>query len=424
MSGEERSMTEQRSRPDYVLLATVCALVCFGLVMVYSASFVDAFRTKDGNQYYYLFRQMIGALIGGAGMFLAMRIEYQTWRRYALPITFGALVLLGLVLVLPASVTEVNGSRSWIRFGEGVFGLISVQPAEIAKLAMIIYFSAWLSRRGDKLANATQGLLPFSLALGLVCFLVFLQPDLGTMAVIMLIGAAIYFAAGANLVHIFGAALLALGSFWVLLTSVRNARIEAFLNPEQFADSFGYHPTHALYALGSGGWLGAGLGQSRQKFLWLPQAHTDTILAIIGEELGLLGTVGVLLAFAVIAYRGFRIAGRVADPFAALMAVGITSWIALQGILNMAVTTSLTPFTGLTLPFLSYGNTSLMISMIGIGILLNISRHVYTRETQEAPDGASSSGRSPAHALFNSVSERWRNGRARVSGPRRRRSAR
>lgn len=410
-------MSDRTTKPDYVLLATVGALVGLGLVMVYSASFVEAFTLRQ-NQYYYLLRQAVGALIGGVGLLVVQRIDYQFWRRYSVHLMGAALLLLFLVLILPESMTKVNESRSWIRFGEGVFGLFSVQPSEIAKLAIIVYFADWLSRRGEKVGNVTYGLIPFSVMLGLVCGLVMLQPDLGTTVVLLLIGGIVYFAAGANLWHVAGAAGLGAFAFWLLVNVMgfRNYRLEAFKDPWKYYDTFGYQPIHALYALGSGGVFGQGLGQGRQKFAWLPQAHTDAIFAIIGEELGLIGTVAVMLAFTLIAYRGFRIAGRAPNPFAALVAVGITSWISVQALINIAVTSSLIPFTGLTLPFLSYGSTSLITCMIGAGILLNISRHMARRQPQEITDGPSIR-RSPALTFLNALALRRGNGRSRLPSP-------
>lgn len=409
-------MSDRTTRPDYVLLATVGSLVALGLVMVYSASFVEAYTLHE-NQYYYLIRQLMGAMIGTVGLLVAARIDYRFWRRYSVHLMGGALLLLFLVLILPASMTEVNGSRSWIRFGEGVLGLISIQPAELAKFAIIIYFADWLSRRSDKVGNVTYGLIPFGVMLGLVCGLVMMQPDLGTALVLVVIGGIIYFAAGANLWHVAGAAGLGAFSFWLLVNVIgfRNYRILAFQDPWKYYDSFGFQPIHALFALGSGGIFGQGLGQGRQKFNWLPQAHTDTIFAIIGEELGLVGTVAVLTAFAIIAYRGFRIAGRAPNPFAALVAVGITSWICFQALINIAVTTSLIPFTGLTLPFLSYGGTSLYTFLIAVGVLLNISRHMSRHQPEEITDGPSIR-RGPALAFLDNISV-WRgHGRPRLPG--------
>lgn len=359
-------------KPDYILLVTVVALVGLGLVMVYSASFVEAYTLHD-NQYYYLVRQSIGAIIGTGALLVFQGIDYRFWRKYSVPFLGGALFLLVLVLILPESLTRVNESRAWIRFSGGT---LSIQPSEIAKLALIIYMADWLSRRSDRLSNVNHGLIPLAIVLGIVCGLVMLEPDRGTTMVLLVIAGAIYFTAGANLLHILGATGLSVAAFWLLINLAQhNARIAAFRDPWKYYSSYGYQPIHALYALGSGGMFGSGLGQSRQKFQWLPQAHTDTIYAILGEEFGFVGAVLVLVGFILIAYRGYRIAGRAPDPFASLVAVGITSWLFFQAMINIAVTTSLIPFTGLTLPFLSYGGTSLIMCMAGAGILLNISRH-------------------------------------------------
>ncbi len=408
-------------KPDYILLTTVSILVLLGLVMVYSASFVEAF-TLHGTQFYYLLRQLAGATIGTAGLLVAQRIDYRFWRRFSIPMLAITLTLLILVLVLPASITTVNDSRAWIRLGGGLF---SMQPSEIAKLSLIIYFANWLSRRGEKVSNVTYGLIPFAVMLGLVCGLVMLEPDLGTTVVLVMIAGTVYFAAGANVLHILGAIGLGIVAFWGLveLFGFENSRIEAFKDPWKYYSGAGYQPIHAQYALGSGGLLGEGLGQSRQKFQWLPQAHTDTIFAIIGEELGLIGTVLVLGAFLLLAYRGYRIAQNAPDPFAALVAIGITSWLVFQALLNIAVTTSLVPFTGLTLPFLSYGSTSLIMCMVSAGILLNISRHTTTQAVEERPHVARQR-RSSASSFIDALSRWRRNRRSRLSGSgSRRRSA-
>lgn len=394
-------------KPDYVLLITAGVLVAIGLVMVYSASFVEAY-TLHQTHAYYLVRQAIAATIGTVGLLVVQRIHYQVWRRYSIHLLGVTLVLLVLVLVLPSSLTEVNESRSWIRFGGGLF---SIQPSELVKLTLIIYMASWLSQRSDRLSNVTYGLIPLAVILGVVCGLVMLEPDRGTTLVLLIIAGSIYFAAGANLVHILGAGGLSIAAFLLLINLAQhNMRIAAFKDPWKYYDTFGYQPIHALYALGSGGVFGTGLGQARQKFQWLPQAHTDTVYAILGEELGLVGTLLVLGCFVLLAYRGYRIASGVSNPFASLVAVGITSWIFFQAVVNMAVTTSLIPFTGLTLPFLSYGGTSLMICLVGVGVLLSISRHTETehdraiRKTEESPhvqsSGLSPIQRSPALTSF------------------------
>ncbi len=402
-------------KPDYILLATVSILVLLGLVMVYSASFMRAYA-DTGDQLYYTWRQMNAAVIGTIALLAAQRIDYRVWRRFSVHLMAGALFLLVLTLILPASMTEANGARSWIRIGS-----FSVQPSEIAKLTMVIYFADWLSRRGEKLTNVTYGLAPFALMLGVVCGLVMLERDLGTTIVLVIIAGMVYFAAGASLLHIIGAAIVAGSAFWGLINiaAYRQERIAAWIDPFAHYQGAGYQPVHALYALGSGGLFGVGIGQARQKFFWLPEAHTDAIFAIIGEEFGLVGTLFVLTCFLVIAYRGMRIAGRAPDPFAALLATGITCWLVFQALINIAVVTTLIPFTGLTLPFISYGGTSLAACMAATGILLNISRHTGHPSPGESHEEVTRSGRSEP---FARLAGWWRNRRSRLSGAGRRRS--
>jgi cell division protein FtsW len=411
-----------RRSPDFVLMATVVALVAFGLVMVYSASFVEALVYYD-NPFYYLMRQSAGALIGLSGMTVMMYLDHRKLREHSILIMAGAITGLILVLILPAEMTEVNGARSWIRFGDGLLGIFSVQPSEYAKLAAIIYFAHWLSRRSQRIGQITYGLAPFALMLGGLASLVILEPDLGTTIVLVVIGGAVFFAAGANILHLAGAVLISGGFFFFLISTFRSARLDAFRDPWAYADSYGYQIIHALYALGSGGLFGQGLGFSRQKYQWLPQAHTDTIYAIIGEELGLIGTVGVLIAFAVIAYRGYYIAGRAPSAFAGLTAVGVTSWIVFQALINIAVTVTLVPFTGLTLPFISYGSTSLISCLLGVGVLLNISRHITVPRAEENPDAERAERPSRLNRVILPDSLGGRDGRARLPGAGRRSGA-
>lgn len=413
-------MTDTLQRkPDYPLLTAIGVLVPLGLVMVYSASFMSAYATYQ-DQLYYTWRQLVAALLGIGGMLAAQRIDYRIWRRFSVHLMAGTLFLLALTLILPESMTEANGARSWIRIGS-----FSMQPSEIAKLTMVIYIADWLSRRGEKLTNVTYGLIPFALMLGVVCGLVMLGHDLGTTVVLVIIGGIVYFAAGANVLHILGASALAGGAFWGLINvaAYRQERIAAWIDPFAHYQGAGYQPVHALYALGSGGLFGAGIGQARQKFFWLPEAHTDAIFAIIGEEFGLLGTLLVVTCFLVIAYRGMRIAGRAPDPFAALLATGITAWLVFQALINIAVVTTLIPFTGLTLPFLSYGGTSLTMCMVAVGILLNISRHIGGGIPGDL-DEPVARNKHPDHAsLTRRMAGWWRDRRPRLSGAGRRRSA-
>ena len=356
---------------DPILAAVLIALIPVGLLMVGSASFVDAITTHQGQPWYYAQRQLVGGVLGSGLLVLGLRMPYRLWHRHAITLMAAVLGLLVLVLALPASLTQVNGARSWFRFGA-----FSFQPAELAKFAAIVYFARWLSRRAGQVADASAGLVPYALMLGTLCGLVMLQPDLGTTVVLALIGGVMYIAAGARLLHIALALLLSSTAFWgmVNLATYRADRIAAWLDPFSHYDGAGYQPVHALSALARGGLIGVGLGQSREKFLWLPQAHTDTILAIIGEEFGFLGAAAVVLCFALIAWRGIRIALRAPDSFGRLLAVGITAWLVGQAIINLAVVVGLIPFTGLTLPFLSYGSSSLMTCLLASGVLLSVAR--------------------------------------------------
>lgn len=361
-----------RRPPDYTLLALVLGLTVFGLVMVYSSSFMIAVD-EGHSQIYYLLRQTMWAVIGCLGLLVAQRLDYRMWRKLALPLMAATLIMLVMVILLPESVTKRGGAERWIRLGP-----IGVQPSEVAKLSLIVYLASWLMGRGTKLRSMTVSLLPFAIIMAIVLSLVMLQPNLSTTIILGVIGVSVYFAAGANLVHIIGGLILGSGMGYLLMTTAayRMERFLVYQDPWQYYRDGGFQPIHAMYALASGGWIGRGLGQSRQKFNWLPSAHADAIYSVIGEELGIVGTILVLVTFLFLAYRGFRIASRASDPFGALVAVGITSSLTFQAFVNMAVVAQVIPFTGVTLPFISYGGSSLAMSLFSVGILLNISKYV------------------------------------------------
>lgn len=414
MSGETTgslSLSDRiKHKPDYQLLVCVAIMVPFGLVMVYSSSFVEGF-TYHNNGMYYLWRQLFAACVGTLGLLVAQRVNYRWWRTNALRLFALALVVLFLTsFVLPDSMTEVNGSRSWIRFG-----FFSVQPSEFVKLALLVYLASWLSRRGTRMTNLFTGVLPFAVVIGLVTAMIMVGKDLGTTTVVVIVSAMVYFVAGASIMHLFIAAVIGFVMFLVAINvaAYRLERINAWLDPFAYYSGAGFQPLHALYAMASGGLVGTGLGQSRQKYLWLPQSYTDTILAIIGEELGLLGTLFVIGCFVFLAYRGFKIASAAPNTFAALLATGLTLWLVFQAIINMAVVTTLVPFTGITLPFMSYGGTSLMVSMIAVGILLNISK--YTLADEERPSVLRLAYERFQQTVTTFRTLGWRNGWARLS---------
>ncbi len=366
-------------KPDMILLTLVGGLVAFGLVMVYSSSFYTAYTNYDSS-YYWVFRQAMWSVAGAIGLYIAMNFDYRKLRKYSLLLMVGTLVLLVFVLILPKSVTEEYGASRWIKIGP-----MSMQPSEIAKFAAIIYFADWLSRRGTKIRRFMTGLLPFGIMLGLLASLVLLQPNMSTTIVIVVISAVILFTSGASLFHLSLAGALTAFVAWSAIQSAgyRMQRVLVWQDPFSYAREGGYQPIHSLYALGSGGWTGVGLGQSRQKFFWLPFAHTDAIFSVIGEELGLIGAMLVVVAFVALAIRGFRIAARSTDAFGSLIAIGVTTWLVVQAMINIAVASTLIPFTGITLPFISYGGSSLFMTMVAAGLLLSVTRYAPLKQTEE-----------------------------------------
>lgn len=357
-------------RPDYPLLATTIALLVLGTLMVYSASFVVA-HNEFNDDAYFLVRQLIWVGVGCVAMLGAMRIDYRRWRTVSLPVMFVCIVMLVLVLV-PGIGSSSYGAVRWLRLGP-----IQVQPSELAKLAIVLYLADWLARRGTVIAQFMKGMLPFAIMVGLVAVLVVVQPDLGTTAIIVAVAACVFFVAGANLVHIALAGVAGVGAVSVLLAHLSGYqlnRVKAFLDPWSDVQGIGWHTAQGLIAVGSGGVFGHGLGNGLQKYYWVPNAHTDAIFAIIGEELGFVGCVGVLALFGVLAWRGFVIAWRANDPFARLFATGLTCMLTVQALINMAVVTNSLPYTGVTLPLVSFGGSSTVVSLVAIGLLLNISR--------------------------------------------------
>ncbi|MHB9091022.1 MAG: putative lipid II flippase FtsW [Chloroflexota bacterium] len=357
---------------DLPLLAIVLALMVVGIDMVYSASFVLAHNSPIYNSdTYFLVRQLLWAALGGVLMLLTARADYHIWQRVSLPMLGLSLVLL-VVVLLPGLGRSEYGAQRWLNLGP----LPPVQPSELAKLAVVLYFADWLSRKGEKVRDLTYGSLPFAILLVLVVVLVMAQPDLGTSFVIVASAVAVFFIAGAHLGHFTAGALLGGGALALLImgSGYRLSRFVAFLDPESDPLGIGWHTIQTQIALGSGGFLGLGLGASRQKFYWMPGAHTDAIFAVIGEELGFMGGLAVIALFALLAMRGYAIAARAPDQFGALLAIGATSSLVIQAAVNIGVVTAVLPFTGITLPFISSGGSSLVVSMVAVGWLLSISR--------------------------------------------------
>jgi cell division protein FtsW len=303
-------------------------------------------------------------------MHLMSRIDYTLWKKLSIPMLLCMLLLLVMVLV-PSLGVAVKGARRWLRWGP-----ISVQPAEMVKLVAVIYMAAYLTKKGDKITSLRDGLLPALIVIGLLSGLVLLEPDLGTVVVLGLVTVGMCFLAGARIFHLLALGLCAIPVVLVLVlgSSYRRQRLMTFLAPWKDASDAGFQITQSFLAFGSGGPFGVGLGEGKQKLYFLPEAHTDFVLALVGEELGLIGTATVTLLFAFFVWRGFQIAARARVPFGRYLGMGITLLIGGQALVNAAVVTGLLPTKGLTLPFISYGGSSLVVSLIGVGILLSISR--------------------------------------------------
>jgi cell division protein FtsW len=355
---------------DTILLGTVIALLLVSAEMVYSASFVVA-HNEFNDDTFFLSRQLVWIVIGLVVMGALSRIDYRMFRRWSLLIlVFG---LIGLVLVLVPGLGSSNyGSARWLRFAS----FLQIQPSEYSKLAIVLYMAHWLSLKGQRISEFSYSSLPFVIILGVVAGLVVVEPDFGTAVVIILTALSIFWVAGANIVHFTVGLFLSAGvmSFVLMTAGYRANRVMAWLNPFDDMQGLGWHTVQTLTCIGSGGLTGLGLGASRQKFYWVPNAHTDAIFCVIGEELGLIGTVGLLALFAIVAWRGLRIAFTAPDNYGRLVAAGITTMIIWQAWINMAVVTNTLPYTGITLPFVSFGGSSILISMAGVGLLLSISR--------------------------------------------------
>ncbi len=383
-----RGPQRERHEPDYVLLVAIAALSALGILMVYSSSGVSALLERD-DPFAVVGPQALWAVLGVVAMAIIMRLDYRYLRLVSVPAYLVALALLVLVLLPPIGPLrpiEVSGAARWLQIGP----LPAMHPAEFAKLALVVYLAHWLARRGRRAGSLLHGLLPFLLIAGPILLLVVLEPDLGTTGVLTLTAFTMFFVAGGSLWQL--ALLVPMGVVAVYHVVTHNAyqmaRVEAFLDPWADPQGIGFHTVQGLLALGSGGLLGIGLGESRQPGqLHLPAAQNDFVFAVVGQELGLVGGLAVIGLFLVLAYRGLRIALGAPDTFGALLATGITAWLALQAFINIGVVVVLLPITGITLPFVSAGGSSLLVSLAAVGILLSISRETVSRGTWNDADG-------------------------------------
>ncbi|MBI2909092.1 MAG: putative lipid II flippase FtsW [Chloroflexi bacterium] len=374
------------NRPDYILLALTGVLVIIGLQWVYSSSFVLAVMEYN-DVTYFVVRQGVSAIIGLALLIACMNIDYHRWRRLSPLLMLGALVLMAILLI-PGVGTSKYGATRWISLGP----LPPIQPTEFVKLFLVVYVSAWLAARKDKVKQFSSGLVPFTILVVLVSTLVMIQPDMGTTIVIVLTAVTLFFLAGADVKHLLliGSSGAGLGVALISGAGYRFGRWESFINPWDDPAGKGFHIIQLLIALGSGGLTGLGPGASRQKFFYVPGSHTDGIFAIIGEELGFVGGVILILLFAFLTYRGFKVVHTAGDEYGRLLAAGIICTVAFQALINIGGITRSIPMTGIPLPLISYGGSSLVATMASIGILLNVSRHCLTRSAggRRSADGA------------------------------------
>jgi cell division protein FtsW len=378
--------TAERSRPKAVedpsrlgsgweggaLFLLAATLVSVGLVVLYSASAVMA-QSQGLAPHHYLLRQMSGALLGLVALLLAAQLDYRRLRSLAWPLV-GLVTLLLLVMVLPAAATiapEVNGARRWL-----LLGPFAVQPSELAKLVVIIWTAALVVKKQDRLHSLSRGLGPLLLVWGLVAGLILLQPDLSTALLLVGLAGLVAFAGGARPAHVLVLGALCLPFIWSQMTKVayRLERVLTFMDPRADLSDMGYQINQSLIALGSGGVAGRGLGRGQQKFGFLPEPHNDFILAMIGEEWGFLGVGLLIVLFAAFALVGYRIARGATDLFGFLLALGLTNLVVVQAFLHMGVNLAVVPATGVTLPFISYGRSSLIVCLAATGILISVGR--------------------------------------------------
>ncbi len=355
-------------RTDWFLFGIVAVLSLFGAAMVYSASAMIAMRESQ-SQFTYFYKQFGFTVAGLAVMYVVSKIDY---RRYQNPwFVYGLLGLTVFMLIAVFGFGSINGARRWIRFGS-----FSFQPSEMAKLALPVFLAYFLAKHEKTMGDLRSTVIPCVLALALLTGLVFLEPDLGTVIVLCAIFSTVYFAAGAKILHIASvAAVMVVGGIGaVILAPWRVQRLMAFLDPFSHADDAGYQVVQSLMAIGSGGIVGEGFAQGQAKLFYLPYPYSDFIFSVVGEEFGLIGTLAVVIAFGLLLWRGTRAAMNAPDRFGMLLAIGIIIGIVVQALFNISVVISIVPAKGIPLPFISYGGTSVMMTMLAVGMLLNISQ--------------------------------------------------
>ncbi len=361
--------------PDKSLITALFVLLIFGLVMLFSASWIVSYA-RFGNTYHYLINQVFSLGIALAVFFIATRVDYHWWKKFAGFFLLFSVILLLLVFI-PGLQAGYGSARSWIN----IFGQ-SFQPSELVKVSFLIYLATWLEAKKGELGSLTSGVIPFLIILGVISALMILQPDLGTLFIIAFTALVVFFAGGGRVTHIVIALLLAALAVFLFLslkTSYQNDRFKCLQDPSYSADDKCYQLNQSLIAVGSGGLFGRGLGQSRQKFMYLPEVWSDSIFSIIAEEIGFFFSTLLILLYLFLFYRGLLIARGAPDLYGSSLAIGVVVWLAVQTFLNIGGMTNLIPMTGVPLPFISAGGSATLSSLLGMGILVNISKQTKRR---------------------------------------------
>lgn len=367
----------KKVRTDWFMFAIAAGLALFGAIMVYSASAMIALK-ESGSQFTYFFKQFGFTVAGIAVMYAVSRIDY---RRYQKPyIVYGLIAVTVVLLLAVFAFPPINGARRWIRFAG-----FSLQPSELTKIALPIFLAYFLTKNEKSVGEMKETVLPCLACLLLLGGLVFLEKDLGTTIVLCTVFSAVYFAAGARILHIasVAAVMVLVGIGAIVFAPWRVARLMAFIDPFKYADDEGYQVVQSLYAIGSGGIFGEGFAQSQQKLFYLPYPYSDFIFSVVGEELGLIGTMAIVMAFGLLLWRGTRAAMKAPDRFGTLLGIGLITGLIVQALFNISVVISILPAKGIPLPFISYGGSSVMVSLFAVGILLNISQRGESRATDE-----------------------------------------
>jgi len=366
---------EAGHEPDKALIIVIFVILIFGLISLASASSVMAYD-KFGDAYYYFKHQLVGLSMGLFAFWFLSRISYHHWKKYAFGFLIFSILLLLLVFI-PGLSAHYGKARSWIN----VFGF-SLQPSEFVKLSFLLYLAAWLEVRKKDLSDFHQGLGPFIILLSFIGILMLLQPDIGTLSIIGLTSLIVYYVGGGSSKQIISILLICMVGLTIMvqLRPYQMNRFKCMFNPEWSSGDVCYQTNQSLIAVGSGGWLGRGLGASRQKFMYLPEVSGDSIFAIVAEEMGFVRSVLLILAYLFLFYRGFVIAARAPDDFGRILAIGIVSWLSFQAAINIGGIINIIPMTGVPLPLVSYGGSAILAALAALGVLVNISKHTKGKE--------------------------------------------